>query len=139
MEACERHAKSTEAYRFTVADEVYAAKLREICGPNGLGGPYPFCVKKRKPHQGGDWTFERSIQERNSAAGNIYRMGKKAVAAIKIINKTFLMVCPDAKWPSGWGEEDVVNTVEYNLALIDEKKKKRGIDLDNEDSASVAE
>ena len=80
--ANERHSKSDESYRMRVADSEYPMQLEALCGKGGVGGRYPFEIKKRKKSRdGGDWTFEESITKRVMANGSIYLRGKMAMSA----------------------------------------------------------
>ena len=43
-----------------MADDKWPDFLAEVCGQDGTGGTHEFEVKKRRPRDGGDWTFELS-------------------------------------------------------------------------------
>ena len=124
LAAMEAHAKSTLTYRETKAGEVYGAKLEIICGKNGIGGTWPFEVKKRSAREGGNWTFSKSVAIRRAKPNTIYKRGVQAISCIQnVINPLFLKLFPKAEIPSGNQWEDVVLVVEYNLELIAQAKK----------------
>ena len=54
------HAASSKEYRSDVADDKWPEFLELICGKYVKGGRHEFEVQKRRPRDGGDWTFELS-------------------------------------------------------------------------------
>ena len=124
LEANERWAKSSKTYRSSVAAEVFLAKMKDICGPNGSDGPHPFVVKKRPPRDGGDWDMNACIEGRSKSGDAVYKQAEKAFTTIhnKIV-PLFYRLFPDAVLPSGWQKEDALALVEFNLAKMEEFKK----------------
>lgn len=125
LEANERYATSTKAYRETTAGNVYGNHLKTICGPDGLSGRFPFTVKKRAPSAGGDWTMAKSIELRPQVTGAIYAQAEKCVREISNqINPVWVKLFPEGKLPSGTNEADAILLLEFYLQYIVEAKSK---------------
>ena len=114
--ANQRWSLSDEAYRISVSEKSYESNLQAICGVNGVGGEYPFPVKKRPAREHGDWTFSTSVEKRPQVTGSIYERGKKAASlALNKYSPLFRMLCPGGAKPSGWNDDDVWHAMVFNL------------------------
>ena len=92
--------------------------MKKICGEagTGAGGKMPFPVKQRKEREGGDWTFNRSLEVRPQIAGSVYKRGHAAATpASNTYEPLYKAVCVGGKPPSGWDNENVIRCMLYNL------------------------
>ena len=140
--ACERHAKSAEAYRVRAAEEEYPKQCEKYFGVDGKGfdrhgmptvlGAFP--DKKRRAKDGGDWDMARSVTVRPQCSGSIYAQFKLGVAeCTKYESICNQILNSDNKPPSGWGEEDLMTCILYNLKLRHDAAPKEDLTGEHDD------